>query len=347
MDASRRRLFSAMNLGGLTLMEASRRTWAKIVEHEILTRAAAITFYAIAALVPFLALVFLLGAHLLPWIAHGESVDPVEPLEMLLPPEAAAMLGGELENIRQRPSPGLLSFGTIALLWLSSSLFVAVMDAMNRIMGVEETRPYWKQRAVAVAMTLILAVILIAVLASTILWPQILGWLKLDAVTAFLATAIHALTVFVMVLIGFAVALYFAPDAEQRWEWITPGSLLGSLILICVSFLFRFYVQRWGDYGATYGSLAGIVVLTSWMWLCSVELLAVAEFNKVIEDASPLGKDYGHRRESRAERARAMGASGAAGSRPKGSRALWLPAFLRARAGRKQDRMVDEGAAGD
>jgi len=341
-------LFSAMNLGGLALAEALRRTWAKINEHEILTRAAAITFYAIAALVPFLALVFLIGAYLLPWLTDGRSINPVEPLEMLLPPEAAAMLAGELENIRQRPSPGLLSFGTLALLWLNSSLFVSVMDAMNRIMGVEETRPYWKQRLIAIAMTLILAVILIVVLASTILWPQILGWLKLDAVTAFLVTAIHALTVFVMVLICFAVALYFAPDAEQRWEWITPGSLLGSLVLICVSFLFRFYVQRWGDYGATYGSLAGIVVLTSWMWLCSVELLVVAEFNKVIEDASPLGKDYGERREGPGERARALGeTAGASGMLTRESRALWLPAFLRDRAERRRTRALEEKASED
>ena len=296
-----------MNLGGLTLREALQRTWVKINDHEIMTRAAAITFYAIAALVPFLALVILLAAYLLPWLTGGKTVDPVEPLSTLLPPEAAQMLAGELKNIRERPSSGLLSFGTIALLWLNSTLFVAVMDAMNRIMGVEETRPYWKQRLVAVAMTLVEAVILIAVLASTLLWPQIIGWLKLDVVTAFLLTAVHALTVFVMVLMSYAAAMYFAPDAHQRWEWITPGSLLGSLVLVCVSFLFRFYVQRWGDYGATYGSFAGVVVLTSWMWLCSVALLTVAEFNKVIEDASPYGKEYGQRHESPGTRAEPSG----------------------------------------
>ena len=91
--------------------------------------------------------------------------------------------------------------------------------------------------------------------------------------------------------------LYFGPDAEQRWEWITPGSLLGSALLICISLLFRVYVQNWGNYSATYGSLGGIVVLMSWLWLCSVVLLTGAEINKVIEDASPLGKPYGQKHE--------------------------------------------------
>jgi membrane protein len=306
MSATRRRLFSAMNLGGLTLREALQRTWVRIDEHEIMTRAAAITFYAIAALVPFLALVVLIGAQLLPWLSHGEKVDPTQLLRMLLPAEAAQVVAAELEDIRSRPSSGLLSFSTVALLWLNSSLFIAVMDAMNRTMGVAETRPYWKQRLIAIAMTLAEALVLILVLASTLLWPQILGYLKLDVVTAFLVTVIHGLTMFVLVLTSFAAAMYFAPDADQRWEWLTPGSLLGAMLLVCISYIFRYYVQRWGDYGATYGSLAGVVVLMSWMWLCSVELLAAAEFNKVIEDASPLGKKNGQRRERPETRARAL-----------------------------------------
>ena len=88
-------------------------------------------------------------------------------------------------------------------------------------------------------------------LASTVLWPQILSIFKLDAATAFLATMIHGFTVFAIVLIKSSPALYFGPDADQRWEWITPGSLLGALVLVCVSYLFRFYVQRWGDYSGT------------------------------------------------------------------------------------------------
>ncbi len=91
-----------------------------------------------------------------------------------------------------------------------------------------------------------------------------------------------------MVLLSFALALYFGPDATLRWEWITPGSLLGTSPSFGVSLLFRIYVQHWGNYSATYGSLAGIVVLMSWLWLCTIELLVAAELNKVVEDAARL-----------------------------------------------------------
>ena len=73
MDLSKKRLLSAMHLGGLTPKEVALRTWAKIGEHEILTRAAAISFYTIAALVPFLALTITLTAWFLPWIGSNSA----------------------------------------------------------------------------------------------------------------------------------------------------------------------------------------------------------------------------------------------------------------------------------
>ena len=299
-----RRLWSAMHLGGLSVREVAARTWTKINEHEVLTRAAAITFYAIAALVPFLALVLTLTAYFHPWIAPGAGegwtgvAGPADPLRDLLPSDAASIVSREIKRLQEGPSTGLVSFGLVAIVWLSSSLFLAVMDAMNRIMGVTDSRPWWKQRLVAMLMTLVEAAILIAVFATIVIWPQILGWLGLDSAASVLATAVHGITVFALILFSFALALYFGPDAEQRWEWITPGSLLGSILLICISLLFRVYVQNWGNYSATYGSLGGIVVLMSWLWLCSVELLVAAELNKVIEDASPLGKPYGQKYEA-------------------------------------------------
>ncbi|KAJ3048204.1 hypothetical protein HK102_012750, partial [Quaeritorhiza haematococci] len=104
----------------------------------------------------------------------------MEVLGGILPAEAASLLVGELDNVRSRPNTGLISFGTIALLWLNSSLFMSVMDAVNQIMGIAERRPYWKQRLVALSMAVLEAILLILVLASTVLWPQIMGLLGLE-----------------------------------------------------------------------------------------------------------------------------------------------------------------------
>jgi membrane protein len=288
-----------LHLGGLTAREAGVRTWKRINDHEIWTRAAAITFYAIAALVPFMALIISLTAQSLPWIMSQIGVQPSragsEPTDLLrdlLPPDALSLVARELERLRDQPASGVISFGLAALLWLSSSLFVGIIDAMNVIRGVQETRPFWKRRLIAMLMTMSQAAILIASVGTFLAWPQILEWLGLSHAAAVLATIIHGVTVLMMVLMSFALALYVGPDTTLRWEWITPGSLLGTVALIGVSLLFRIYVQRWGNYSATYGSLAGIVVLMSWLWLCAVALLVAAELNKVVEDAARLHGPY-------------------------------------------------------
>jgi len=299
MSTSKRRLWAAFHLGGLSAREVATRTWDRINEHEILTRGAAITFYAIAAMVPFLALVITLTAYLLPppmRAAVSGTIQPAGPMDELLavlPKDASSVVAGEIEELQKRPPTGLVSFGLVATLWLSSSLFVGVMDAMNRILGVRERRPWWKQRLVAVVMALSQGAILIVSFVTILAWHQILRFLGIGTTTAALVTVAHGFLVYLIFLLSFAMAMYFGPDAEQCWEWITPGSLMGSVVLLVVSVAFRVYVQKWGNYGATYGSLAGIVILMSWAWLCALTLLAAAEMNKVIKDASPLGDSCG------------------------------------------------------
>jgi membrane protein len=296
MAISAKRLRAALNLGGLSSRELAVRTWNGMDEHEIWTRAAAIAFYAIAALVPFLALMITMTAHLLPpgmRVAASQGEGSADPVLSVLPADAASLVAREIQRLQEGPPPGLISFGLLATIWLSSSVFVAVMDAMNRILGVRESRPWWRQRLVGMLMAISQAAILIVVFATILAWPQILHYLGLDPTTAVLATIIHGLAVFVVILLSFAMAMYFAPDADQCWEWITPGSLAGASVLLLVSVLFRVYVQHWGHYSATYGSLGGIVLLMSWIWLCAVALLTAAEMNKVIKDASPLGRSCG------------------------------------------------------
>ena len=305
MSTTRRRLWAAFHLGGLSAREVATRTWDRINEHEILTRAAAITFYAIAALVPFLALVITLTAYLLPPPVReavsgtARAAGPMDDLLSVLPSDAASVVAREIRALQDRPPAGLISFGLIATLWLSASLFVGIMDAMNAILGVRERRPWWKQRLQGALMAVSQGAILIVVFATVLAWRQILRYFGIDPTTAIVVTIAHGVLVYAVFLLSFAMALYFAPDADQCWEWITPGSLIGSVVLLVVSVAFRVYVQKWGNYGATYGSLAGIVVLMSWAWLCALALLTAAEVNKVIKDASPLGDGCGSDAERR------------------------------------------------
>ena len=134
---------------------------------------AAITFYGVAALVPFLALVIVLAAFLLPWITVGGEVDAAKLLSEALPAEAAKMLAGELTNLQDKPSPGLISFGTIALLWLSSESLRSSHGLNESDLWGRRNSAVLEERLTASLMTVCEAIILILVLASAVLWPQI------------------------------------------------------------------------------------------------------------------------------------------------------------------------------
>jgi membrane protein len=304
------RLREALSLGGLTLRELAARSWCKVNEHEILTRAAAVSFYAMLACVPFLALVLTVLVQLLPDItgqtpAEGVNHMTVEELRAtlrhLFPREAYAVaedqIGRLQDQMRRRPPIALLAGSVAMTLWLASSLYTAIIDAMNRIYGVTETRSFVRIRLTAMVMTIIQACILLGSLIAIVAGPEILAWFGFPSGTIVVAAALQWVVIVVMVLLSFALTFYIGPDADQKWEWVTPGSIAGSVVFLMFSFLFRLYVQHFANYNKTYGSLGGVMVLLFWFWVSSLVLLAAGQMNKVIEDASPLGKNFGQKRD--------------------------------------------------
>jgi membrane protein len=299
------RLRAALTLGGLSVRELAVRTWTKINENEILTRASAVAFYAMMALVPFLGVVLTITIELLPDL-RGPSGAKVafanktvgelrETLRSFFPPEASSVIEGQVTRIQREPPGGLVSIGLAMTLWLASSLFVAIMDAMDRIYGVIETRSFLKRRLVAMLMTIVEAVILVGSLLAIVAGPEIATWMGLSPPAAALATLVQWIAVVVIVLLSFALCFFVGPDADQRWEWITPGSLAGTAAFLLISLGFRAYVQGFAKYDQTYGSLGGVMILMFWFWLSSVVLLTAAQMNKLIEDASPLGRKVGQK----------------------------------------------------
>jgi membrane protein len=301
------RLREALSLGGLSLRALVVRTWEKIFENEIMTRAAAVAFYAMLALVPFLGLVLTIVIELLPDLRGPENArsgianmtvgELRHTLRTFFPAEAYSVVEDQVTRIQKRPLVGLVPVSLAVTLWLASSLFVAVIDAMNRIYGVNDTRPFWRLRLTAMVMTIVQAIILVGSLVVIVAWPLIVQRLGISAPAAVLVTLVQWAVVTVMVLFSFALSFYVGPDADQRWEWITPGSMIGTLVFLLVSFGFRLYVQNLANYAKTYGSLGGVMVLLFWFWLSSLILLTAAQVNKLIEDASPLGKGIGQKQE--------------------------------------------------
>jgi membrane protein len=101
--------------------------------------------------------------------------------------------------------------------------------------------------------------------------------------------------VFALASTGIALVYYFAPDAEQDWVWLTPGSIFATALWLIASLAFKYYVVNITDYAATYGAIGGVMVLMLWFYISGAVILLGAEMNAEIEHASPYGKQPGEK----------------------------------------------------
>jgi membrane protein len=213
----------------------------------------------------------------------------LEALGAVAPGAALALLKEQLDELSNARHGSLLTLGIVGAIWSSSAAMVAIIDALNHAYDVAEWRPWVKRRTLAILLTISLALFIIASLALVLLGPAIAGW----AADRFgLAPAVEAAwrlarwpVIFALVVFGVDLVYYFAPNRKARWAWITPGSLLATVLWIASSLAFRLYVTNFTDYNATYGAIGGVIVILLWFYVSAFAILIGAEVNGVIEQA--------------------------------------------------------------
>ncbi len=279
----------------ITWTELARRTVRETSEDDCLGLAAQLAYYLLLALVP--AMVFLVA--LASFFPSETVAQMVESLRAFAPGDVVQIVEEQLQRVANGQQGGLLTIGIAMALWSSSAAIVSVTDAMNRAYDIDEARPWWKVRLVAIALTIGLGVFLIAAVTLVMVGPtiaeQLSSRLGLGMAFEWAWKVLQWPVVFVLVAIALGLLNYFAPDAEQDWQWITPGSVLSTLLWLVASLAFKLYLSNFADYNATYGSLGGVIVLMLWFYLTALAVLVGSEMNAEIEHASPHGKAPGEK----------------------------------------------------
>ena len=218
--------------------------------------------------------------------------------EMFLPEQAMDQVNMVLGQLQQ-PRGGLLSAGAIVALWTASAGARATMNALNVAYGVKEGRPAWKIYLLSIFYTLAIAAMLTGSAALLLVGPQAMEWLSYQIGFEKFFVTLWAwvrwpIALFLLTL-SVAIVYYSAPDAQQKFRFITPGAVLSVLVWILASLAFDFYVSNFGNYNAMYGSIGAVIVLLLYFYISSAVLLFGAEINAVIEHYSPTGKDHGEK----------------------------------------------------
>ena len=264
-------------------MSAYKRALGKFMADGCTDSAAALTYYAVLSMFPALiALVSLLGVF-----GQGqETVDTIMTMfEDSVPEETMAFIEGPISQLVNTPAAGLaLVLGLVGALWTASGYVGAFSRMLNKLYGVKEGRPIWKLRPLLFGITaLLLIMVALAALLLTIsggvaeqifdvigLGEEALtvwGWIKLPSL----------LVIFVIVL---ALLYQLTPNVRRgRFVVLSLGGISALVIMGIAIAAFGFYVSNFGNYNATYGSLAGIIMFLLIIWIGNNALLMGAEID--------------------------------------------------------------------
>jgi membrane protein len=269
-----------MTIKGYRVGPLLKKTAKEVMDDNVLGLAAQTAYYFFFSLFP----IFLFLAPLL-----GLVGDKNETMSFILgqlrgavPEEAFNLVAGVVRDVVFAPgAPGLVSVGALLAVWSGAGVFSALMGALNEAYGVKDSRPWWKQKLIAIACLFLVGGLFIVATVTMLGGEDIVNWvadhLGLGA-TGRYVWMVAQFALALSLLIGSAWVVYrLLPDVKQNPRHILVGALVATVLWIVVTLLFRAYVQNFGSYNKTYGTIGGVIVLLTWMYLSMIMLLIGGE----------------------------------------------------------------------
>lgn len=241
---------------------------------------AQLAYYFLMALFPFL----IFATSLLGYLVSVEDVLSL--MNAYVPKESMSLIERNVRNVLEGKKVGILSFSLLAALWSSSNATNALIRALNRAYDVREDRPFWKERGIAIALTVALIVVILVALVLPVFGKAVGSFLF-----SLFGNPQSFLTVWPVIRWGSSFAIlaavlyglyYFAPNRRLNPGDILSGTLFATISWQLASLGFSYAVDKLLNVSATYGSLASIVVLMIWFYLTGMIMILGGEINATI-----------------------------------------------------------------
>ncbi|MEK0316457.1 YihY/virulence factor BrkB family protein [Cohnella sp. 56] len=255
--------------------------YCRFQDDEVPAMGAQLTYYLILAIFPFMIfLVSLIG------FTPFTTWDLLDATKKVLPQTNSKVLVDWITNVQNNRSGALLSFGIIGSLWSASSGINAIIKALNKAYDEPETRPFWKVKGLSLIVTIVMTLVLVCSLALLVFGRQLGEWIFKTFSLPDFFDELWAVAQFVIPIVIIALvftAMYkYVPNRHLKFKEVLPGAIVATVGWIAASGLFAFYVSNFGNYTKTYGSLGGVIVLLTWLYISSIIIVLGGEVNATL-----------------------------------------------------------------
>jgi membrane protein len=260
-----------------------KRAAKKFNRDHMTSMAAALAYYAFLAIPSAL----LLAVGVFSVVASPQAITTlIDKLHGIMSGQATSLIEGSLRNMMQHQGTGIsvIVVGGVLAVWSLTGAMQNVMWAANAAYDRKETRGFVRRRVIALFMVVFALLGSLLAFGVLVLGPQLSTWLGKSLGAESEVKIGWYVAEWPLLLAGFLVAfaglMLLAPDVKQpRWQFLSLGAVTAIVIWLVASGAFAFYVGRFGSYNKTWGSLAAVVILLTWLWLTALAVLLGAEVN--------------------------------------------------------------------
>jgi membrane protein len=255
--------------------------------------AAALAYYAFLS-IPSLLLV---SVGVFSLVGDADAVDEIiQRLEGVAPQEALTLLEETLDRVAEAGASSgytMIVVGSVLALWTVTGAMDTLMWALNSAYNREETRGFFKRRLTALVMVFLLLIAFVLVFGLLVLGPHVSGWIGdavgLEAVIKWLWWTAQWPLLILALLFAFATILYLGPNVDHpRWQFLSVGTAISVAVWLLASGGFAVYVGQFASYNKAWGSLAGVIIMLTWLWISGLALLFGAEVSAETERSREL-----------------------------------------------------------
>lgn len=271
---------------GQSIYDVLKFFYIGIMEGNVTSRAASVSFSFFLALFPGIIFLF----TLIPYIPVEGFQDVLfQLLAEVMPPNTFEVTESTIDDIINNKRGDLLSFGFIAALLFATNGTNALINNFNSGVHQFKTRGFWRQEVVALFLTLLLSVLFIIGIALIIFTEGFTDWLiQMKVIPAEIRSYLRiGRNASLTAVIFFSISLlyYFGPADRRLFRFFSPGSILATILILIGSELFSFYINNFNQYNKLYGSIGTLLIIMLWIYLNSIFLIVGYEFNAGIAAA--------------------------------------------------------------